>query len=207
MILSPLTKSATNVVDFGNPSVGCEPLTDKTAQSGFTLLEILVVITLIAISTAMIAPSFISISDADINEQARRLQQVLRLASEEAQLTGAPIRMTALKERYYLESMTDDRQWQRLTDTPFNGYALPDNINISAIQFSGGFSRESDPEEKKSAGAKSVEKNLIGRIVFWPDGMLDAADLTMQTGDETGELLLQLRPGPGGIRVAKEATQ
>jgi general secretion pathway protein H len=185
-------------------SVMLSPLTDKASQSGFTLLEILVVIMLIAISAAMIAPSFISMSDADVSEEARRLQQLLRLASEEAQLTGTPIRLTALKRHYYLESLAGDKQWQKLSEAPFNSYALPANITISAIQFSGGFSRQSESEEEGDADDKDEEKELVGRIIFWPDGMLDAADLTMQSSSETGELLLQLRPGPGGIRVAED---
>jgi len=203
-MLSPLTQSATSVVDCNNPSMDCVCETYDTSQSGFTLLEILVVITLIAISAAMMAPSFISMSDADISEEARRLQQVLRLASEEAQLTGTPIRLMALKETYYLESLAGDKQWQKLSETPFNSYALPANITISAIQFSGGFSRQMEFEEESSADDKDEEMELVGRIIFWPDGMLDAADLTMLSSRETGELLLQLRPGPGGIRVVED---
>jgi len=181
--------------------MGCVRVTGDASQSGFTLLEILLVITLIAVASAMIAPSFISMSDVDVSDEARRLQQVLRLASEEAQLTGIPVRLTVLKDRYKFEALNNDQSWGDFLEPPFKSYQLPSGIEMVAIHFAGGSPPERPPEEE----LKDEGKDYVGRIVFWPDGMLDAADMLMGQSDGGSTISLQLRSGPGGIRAVEEA--
>jgi len=182
------------------------------SQSGFTLIEILLVLTLIAVSISMIAPSFISSTGADIDEEARRLQQVLRLATEEAQLTGVPIRLTALKSGYYFEKLGAENRWNSFSEAPFNAYKFPQGAEITAINFSGGFSSTrklkeendgTDQEEVENEGDEKEEER-IGHLIFWPDGMLDAADMMIANLELNKTKALQLRSGPGGIRVIEE---
>ncbi len=183
-----------------------------TSQSGFTLIEILLVLTLIAVSISMIAPSFISGTGVDLDEEARRLQQVLRLAAEEAQLTGVPIRLTALKSGYHFEKLGAENRWNSFSETPFNAYKLPQGAEITAINFSGGFSSTRKLKEKNDEAdqgeveieADEKEKGRIGHLIFWPDGMLDAADMVIANPELNKTKALQLRSGPGGIRVIEE---
>lgn len=172
---------------------------DRRTQSGFTLLEILLVISLMALSVAMVAPSFISMSDADVNDEARRLQQMLRLATEEAQLTGMPVRLTALKGSYYLESLSSEKQWSHFSESPFKEYLLPDGIEIDAVDFAGGF----PPEREMEADQKEIE-GLVGRIFIWPDGMVDHADIVLRQLTPELRVVLQVRSGPAGIKLADE---
>lgn len=172
---------------------------NRRSQAGFTLLEILLVISLIALSVAMVVPSFFSMSDADVHDEARRMQQMLRLASEEAQLTGLPVRLTTLKASYYLESLSGDKQWGRFSEAPFNEYPLPDGIEIDAVDFAGGF----PPEREMEAEQKQIE-GLVGRIFIWPDGMLDDADIVLRQLVSDLRVVLQVRSGPAGIKLAQE---
>jgi len=178
---------------------GHSPFADRPLQAGFTLIEILLVITLIAVSTAMIAPSFISLSGGDVDEEARRMQQILRLSAEEAQLTGTPIRLVAMKNGYRFEQLNDKQTWTALRESPFAAHDFSQGIEIVGIQFSGNVSPEGMAKEEDSRDEKPV-----GYLVFWPDGMLDAADITIGSFDAKQELSLQVRSGPGGIRLADQ---
>lgn len=181
------------------------------SAGGFTLIEILLVVVLIAVAVAIIAPSFVSLTGGSIDDEARRMQQVFRLCSEETQLTGIPIRAVVLKGSYRFEQLFDVRQegdtevsekeWRPFGEEPFAAHSFVDGIEIGEIRFSGSVneSRNSQSEEKH-------EENYVGRLYFWPDGMLDAADLTLVAPAESAERQLQLRSGPGGIRLAGDGS-
>ncbi len=176
----------------------------RLSQAGFTLLEILVVITIMAISIAMVAPSFISVSDADAGAEMRRLHQVLRLAAEEAQLTGMPLRWVARKDSYYFEMLNSEQAWDVLTDSPFEKYLLPTGVEISAINLSGAPALQRSVEE----GDNEKREEVLARLVLWPDGMFDAADVTISSDaadNPANSLQLQIRSGPGGIRIIEES--
>jgi len=168
-------------------------------QAGFTLLEILLVIVLIAVTVAMVAPSFFTLAGTDIDDEARRMQQALRLAAEESQLTGIPIRLVVLKSGYRFEAINDEDEWMSLAEEPFAPYTFESGIETGDVHFSGGVAPEQPgkPEEEQDAG-------LLAYIILWPDGMLDAADLTLSATAANSERTIQLRSGPGGIRLLDE---
>jgi len=178
-------------------------------EAGFTLLEILLVVTLIVIVTAMIAPSFISMTGASIDDEVRRLQQVLRLAAEESQLTGVPVRMVVLKNGYRFEQLVDqppapgsdvaEQAWMDIGEPPFMQHQFDAGIEVGEIRFSASIPPDTEPEP-----AKEGEEQPIGRLNFWPDGMLDAVDLVLTAPEADEQRILQLRSGPGGIRLADE---
>lgn len=182
-----------------------------SSEAGFTLLEILLVVTLIVIVTAMVAPSFISMSGASIDDEVRRVQQVLRLAAEESQLTGVPVRMVVFKNGYRFEQLVDqppapgsdvkEQKWMDLGEPPFTEYQLGDGIEVGEIRFSGSL-----PPDVENEPVKEGEEQPIGRLNFWPDGMLDAADLILLAPELNEQRTLQLRSGPGGIRLADEGS-
>ena len=178
-------------------------LTVDRCQSGFTLLEILLVITLIAVASAMVVPSFVSFSDGDVNDEARRLQQALRLASEEAQLTGQPIRATLLKDGYYFASLSGESQWTKLSETPFDRYQLPQGVEVESVEMAAGFESSLFSE----ADLAERENGYVGRVTLWPDGLLDQADIALLSISNQMQSVIQARSGPRGIRAKDQEEQ
>lgn len=134
------------------------------------------------------------------------MQQVLRLASEEAQLTGIPIRLTALKNGYHFERLNDENAWNSFSGAPFNSYNFLQGTEIVAIHFSGGLSskRALKKEDEETESQDQDEKERIGRLIFWPDGMLDMANVVIGNPDVDRTISLRVRSGPGGIRIVEE---
>lgn len=184
--------------------------TTGPSQAGYTLIEILLVVTLIAIAAAIVAPSFVTLTGASVDDEARRLQQILRLGAEEAQLTGIPLRIVVLKNGYRFELLSEQKSkltgnaggephWAPLEEAPFTSHQFDDGIEIGALQFSGEV-----PAEQPAAA--DGEEELLGYLSFWPDGMLDAADISISAPESGHERVVQLRSGPGGIRLLEAAS-
>ena len=74
---------------MGSPHTG--PRSRLVPPRGFTLLELLVVIVLIAVATAIISLNAVPDPRQALTEQARRLGLLLTLASDEARLRTEPI--------------------------------------------------------------------------------------------------------------------
>jgi general secretion pathway protein H len=89
----------------------------KLKNSGFTLLELLVVLVIAAIMTAMISMSVASSPGRDLRFEAERLTQLLALAREEAQVRGKAIRFETTVESYRFLSLLD-REWQPIPNEP-----------------------------------------------------------------------------------------
>jgi general secretion pathway protein H len=89
----------------------------KLDSRGFTLLELLVVLVIAAIMTAMISMAVASAPGRDLRFEAERLSQLLALAREEAQVRGKAIRFETSVESYRFLSLLD-REWQPIPNEP-----------------------------------------------------------------------------------------
>jgi general secretion pathway protein H len=89
----------------------------KLNSRGFTLLELLVVLVIAAIITAMISMAVASSPGRDLRFEAERLSQLLALAREEAQVRGKAIRFESTVEAYRFLSLLD-REWQPIPNEP-----------------------------------------------------------------------------------------
>jgi len=163
------------------------------------LLEIILVLLIMAIATAMVLPNAFSPPSARLAEEGRHLRQVLHLASEEAQLRGVPLRWTAFAQHYVFEVLDREGKWRRLGDRAFVPHILPDGVRIQRVRLQDGMSYPGLPPTDHP----TREAPPLGRVVLFPDGMLSMADVTLASA--TGRLQLTLRPGPGGIRMAEDA--
>ncbi|MDQ6950539.1 MAG: GspH/FimT family protein [Mariprofundales bacterium] len=161
---------------------------------GFTLLEMMLVLLLMAVISALVIPNLFSPSSAQLADEGRHLQQVLRLAAEEAQLRGAAIRWSAYHDHYLFEMVDNHRVWRPMTEKPFAQYHLPPTIQIASVQVQDALSLP-DTKSKRDA--------VQGQVIFSPDGTLTVADVVLRS--ETERLPMQLRPGVNGIRTLKPA--
>ncbi|MCF6208540.1 MAG: prepilin-type N-terminal cleavage/methylation domain-containing protein, partial [Ghiorsea sp.] len=128
----------------------------QQTQAGFTLLEILLVIVMIAVTSAMVVPS-LNIMGASLEDESKRLQSTLRFAIQEAQLSGEPLRWVATEHAWYFEvlqskgsnqglqdllpnSYTNNTfeeptyAWISYEDTPLTTYNLPAPLRIQAVE-------------------------------------------------------------------------
>ncbi len=162
----------------------------RPGVAGFTLIEVLLVIVIMAVMAAMIAPSFFHAAGPSLKDQGRRLVQALRLAADEATLTGSPLRWCARKGSYEFRALDGEQAWQALMATPFETFHFPAGMEISAV----------DPPHLDMVQADGEQEPLIGCVVFPPQGMMDVVEITLS--GSAGEVLrIGLYPGPGGIAV------
>ncbi|MDQ7004851.1 MAG: GspH/FimT family pseudopilin [Ghiorsea sp.] len=170
----------------------------KKAQAGFTLLEILLVIVMLAVTAAMVVPS-IQISGGSVAEESNRLRLIMHFAADEAQLTGAPIRALLKKDEYSFEIWQQEKkngEWFTLDDTQFKAYALPQSIQILNIEQAVNYMSSFTLSE-----GDILKEDILGYILFFPDGTLSA--MNIQVGNEEEMRVLEIRPGPSGIRLRK----
>ncbi len=187
---------------------------------GFTLLELILVLLVMAVVSAFVLPNLFRPASAQLDDSARRMVRLLHLAAEEAQLRGTSLRFNLWSDHYAFELADDSGQWQPMSEVPFSGQLFPEGVSINGVKMTEGVQFYGDMQDttpakqddaaqdgsgpslaQGSEGGKA-EKPPLGMIVLMSDGMLTLADVRLHAA--SGDVLLELRPGPGGIRVAEE---
>jgi general secretion pathway protein H len=84
-------------------------------QRGFTLIEVLVVVTIAAILVSVAALSVGTVARHDLGDEATRLALAFEAASDEAQLRDHPIAFQ-LQDGGYQFAVREDGQWHVLKD-------------------------------------------------------------------------------------------
>jgi len=170
----------------------------QSCEGGFTLIEIMLVILIISVMTMMIAPSFFSSTGATPGREARRLTQALRLASDEAALTGRPMRWLARSHGYSFEMLNGSGVWQSLGKKPYAAYKLPVGIEIADVRPASAFMVEQANNVKQNAAP------VLARLLLLPWGIAEPARIVLAEKKDNGEhVTVLLRPGPGGIAIQK----
>ena len=171
-------------------------------QAGFTLLEIMLVIIIMAVVAALLAPRFQDFSTPSLNDEARRLAQALQLASEEAQFTGVPVRWRAYPDHYLFEAWNNSG-WETMAEAAFAEHALPEGLQVASIHNLKTRNQSSEVIFGEEPGP-ATEEAPLGTLLLLPDSFSDMADIRLQReeGEEIADI--QVRPGPGGIRVAEQ---
>jgi len=189
-------------------------------QQGFTLIEIMLVIVIMTVVTAMVVPSFFQSLGVDATTEARALHKTLRLASNEAQLMGKPIRCSVWPDRLRFFEPGNGR-WQALDSNILASYVLGEGMLIreASLDASDGldsalesidqaWQRQREDEDASSAETPVFSEDKtqapLADFLFWPDGSVTSGYLDV--GDQEGNALrrIQIQPGPGGIRLLPE---
>ena len=173
--------------------MGCKDLTDRGSETGFTLLEILLVIVILSVTTMMVAPSFVSVSSPSLQGEAKRFVQIVRLASDEAMLSGWPFRLSLKKNSYLFESPDTEGVWKPVEDETYRDYQFPEAFTITEIRPESGLI--------DYAGEKEDEEPVIGRIMLLPEGAQLASEIQLSEADK--QLTILVQSGPNGIRIKK----
>jgi general secretion pathway protein H len=103
--------------------------------SGFTLIEILIVLVIIGITIALISVNFARDERAELNETAKRLALILQAANNEAIASGKSLAFIGNTSAYAFYNRNSERQWSKpITETPFAENRLPSSTSIVDLQ-------------------------------------------------------------------------
>lgn len=172
-------------------------------DGGFTLLEILLVIVMIAITSAMVVPSLYQTNFGSTADELKRLQMVMRAALEESQWSNTPIRWVAHAHGWHFEIMQrsdDGMVWVGVDEPPLEVYELPDGMAVDRVEQAGEFVLD------MQAKAENVSADVarVGMVLFLPDGLTSQSDVYFNENSAEFGQFLQVRPGPAGIKISGE---
>jgi len=92
-------------------------------RSGYTLAELIVVLVIIGLTLAFVAPRLISSSDlSQVRSAATTIEQAARMARTQARLTGRETRLVIDVDQLHITIEPDGQE-----------FALPTDVSISAI--------------------------------------------------------------------------
>lgn len=156
--------------------------------TGFTLVEVLVVLVILGIAVAMIGVNFAPDPRRDLDTEARRLALLMQQARDEAMSTGSSIAFSAEPRQYRFWQRQPGadgsiRQWQAHQDSElFRPRSLPEGVTVSEVRVN---RQPVDGEAQK--------------IIFTPSGMMLPFRLELTsgthhraiTGNGTGEIRVE----------------
>ncbi|MBL4827532.1 MAG: type II secretion system minor pseudopilin GspH [Spongiibacteraceae bacterium] len=100
-------------------------------QRGFTLIEILIVLVLIAVMAGLVTATLGANPHNALNREARRLQAVLQMAADEAVFQGLQWSMALPEQGYqFLVFNSEDFSWSRVESAPFNLHTLNSAVTL-----------------------------------------------------------------------------
>lgn len=173
--------------------------------AGFTLIEILLVLTMMAVISALVAPSFFSASGSTVAQEARQMQKILRMVSEESQLGGFPIQLRVYRDGLNFYTPDQEKKWKVFSNAILQRYPLGSPVQVADAQLDGDVGVIMGMNDKNNSSEKAGPP-VLGYFLFWPDGAVTAGKITLRAGEKGDEQTIRIAPGPGGIRVMTDAT-
>jgi len=99
----------------------------RAKTAGFTLIEIMVVIVIVAVLISAVALSFPPVGDKLLKEHADRFSALVTLAQDEAILQSNELAVEITPEGYSFYQ-NENNSWIPLTDSPFTKRVIPKEI-------------------------------------------------------------------------------
>jgi len=87
---------------------GSNAIGSRRRASGFTLLELMVVVAIVAIASAGVAFALRDATGASLDREGQRLGALLESARAKSRLTGTPVRWVADPEGFHFEGLAPD---------------------------------------------------------------------------------------------------
>ena len=181
-------------------------LSSRRGRTGFTLMELMVVIVIIGIMTAMMIPEMKgTFQDALLRSTSRELINVFDLAYSRA-VSLNQLRRVRLDEksgRYLVEKQVVENGQENFVpadDVPGNKGELDSRI---AVEFHppGEISSDASTETEASDSGNALPVGGVA-ISFYPDGTADGGDITLR--DREGfRLMLHINPVTASVHVVE----
>lgn len=148
----------------------------RVRQSGFTLLELLAVVVIIGIVISIASLSIGQKNSHVVQDEAERLNGLLRLASEEAVMQGRELALEFSGEAYSFLELGTDNQWHLIGDDELlRDRSFPTNINIDLVV--------------EGAQVSFDDKENLPRIFVLSSGELTPFTLTLSLDEEESYIL------------------
>ncbi len=125
-IFNQTTQTNTNITDCRLQIVDLLNLKSEIGnpKSGFTLIELIVVIFIISLATALIMPSFWGTEKTAVKTEARHISSALRYIYDEA---------VAKKQIYVLDINLDEESWGFKSKNESRRFEIKDNVEIRDV--------------------------------------------------------------------------
>lgn len=137
------------------------PVAAKVFARGVTLLELLIVLSIMAIVAAMVVPMFgDGVSSSEMKSAARQIAAALRVARSDALVTRQETRVVLNLEQRTFQVNRDPRQ-----------HALPKQL-----------------EMKLFTAQRDIVDEKVGAIRFYPDGGSNGGRVTIAAGERKYEI-------------------
>ena len=119
----------------------------KSPQKGFTLIEIMVVIVIVAVLMGAVTLSFPPVGDKLLKENTERFSALISLAQDESILQSAEIALE-IDDKGYGFYRNENNSWAALSEAPFKKRQLP--ADITSKLFLDGISTSLEERENGS---------------------------------------------------------
>jgi general secretion pathway protein H len=163
-------------------------------QSGFTLIEMLVVLLIMGIFVGLVATITQPDERALLRVEAERLAQLLDLAANKSRLTGRPTAWTADAHSYRFWQFSEDTYWTEIRDDDtLRARALPQGMAIFGLQV----------ENMRSAQPMRLEFTPYGQPLSFSVQLSSGDARETVAGSPIGEVYVL--PRPGAINAAMAA--
>jgi prepilin-type N-terminal cleavage/methylation domain-containing protein len=175
------------------------PTVSSRRQFAFSLIELMVVLLLIAIMSAMIIPAMHgTYEDALLRSTARRLIDVLNLANSRAVSLNQTfqVRLNTTEGTYLLEPM------KPLPGTPPPQFAPFKGIFDKRISVALRRPVAANLEAEADDAARDAS-DPAARISFYPDGTADSRELVLRDRDGF-QLALRINPITARVRIVEQ---
>ncbi|MFP4560583.1 MAG: Tfp pilus assembly protein FimT/FimU [Thiohalorhabdus sp.] len=150
-----------------------DPCAAPGRQNGFTLLELLVVIALVAIITGLMVPSLNGGGGRSVVEAADRMVLLVNQVRQEAMLSSRTWRVVLdTEERSYRFQVREGQDFEKVEQSPFASVRQDPEIEWGALSING------------------EEANGEGEVYLYPTGEQDAFRLTLEREDTRRTVVL-----------------
>lgn len=140
--------------------------TEARSARGFTLIEALVVVTIIALLASLVAVKLAPDARQSVANEGAQLAALLTHARHEAIATGVPLAWQRTEAGYQFLQRGPDRKWQPMDgDASLRARALPTGVSVASIE----------TLNKAGRGNQTV--------IFLPTGIADPFRITLMLGE------------------------
>lgn len=123
-----------------------EPIRTAPEARGFTLIEVMVVLVVLAITASAVTFSIEGMSRRDDEREINRLRLVLEAAGERAAVRGTPIAAEFLPGRYRFSTLDTEGNWRPVTEgDSLSERTLPDGFSWLGVKLRGKATTEEPP--------------------------------------------------------------